>query len=306
MPCPGYKIYSLFVKERRRDKNNYPFFKQKDFIVETEKFGVPQARHRLILLGIRRNIDIIPEILETMEQIPISAVLSGLPGIRSGLSKTKDSKEKWYHIINGITSNEAINHFDSDIKKEILKQIKHLIKPKQDKGSEYIPYDDVGCNYQQDWFLDNNIKGVCNHMSRSHMETDLLRYFFVSCFAKVRNVSPKLQDFPIFLLPHHKNVNEGINNKKFADRFRVQLWNEPSKTITSHISKDGHYYIHPDPSQCRSFTVREAARIQTFPDNYYFCGPRTEQFHQVGNAVPPLLAKRIAIVVKEIFQILDE
>jgi DNA (cytosine-5)-methyltransferase 1 len=135
------------------------------------------------------------------------------------------------------------------------------------------------------------------------MPKDLYRYFYAACFTQEAGRSPKLCDFPADLLPLHLNVDEAIKSGSlFSDRFRVQMWNRPATTITSHISKDGHYYIHPDPKQCRSLTVREAARIQTFPDNYYFTGGRTSQYVQVGNAVPPLLAHSIAEKVFELLK----
>lgn len=294
---PKYKIYSLVREPRSFDKIGRPIYNPSDFIIQTEKFGVPQTRHRLILLGIRNDIGIVPDILKTTDEIPISDVLSDLPKIRSGLSKVNNGFENWVAIVRQITNNGILSGIKSDVKSEILKQLDLLKQHIFETGAEFIPYKNGSIKYWPEWYLDNNINGICNHSSRGHMESDILRYFFVSCYAKVNNISPKLEDFPKLLLPDHKNVQEGIDNNKFADRFRVQLWNNPSKTITSHISKDGHYYIHPDPVQCRSFSVREAARIQTFPDNYYFCGPRTSQYAQVGNAVPPILAYKIAKIV---------
>lgn len=301
LDCPGYRIFSFVTEPMSFDNNGNPFYKQEDFVIYSEKYGIPQTRHRVILLGIRKDIDNRPRMLEQQAGISISSVLTGLPRLRSTLSRIRDSGEIWKASLIEIITNDILTGIDKEVKLEIVKQLDKITLPQKESGSEYIKNPHIKIGYRPDWYLDEKLGGVCNHFSRSHMKSDLYRYFFVACYAKVKRRSPKLEDFPYALLPNHKNVKEGIDNKKFADRFRVQLWNYPSKTVTSHISKDGHYYIHPDPTQCRSFTVREAARIQTFPDNYYFCGSRTSQYIQVGNAVPPLLANQIANIVFEVF-----
>ena len=302
----SYKILSLEVPLSADEK-----IKPKDFVVYSELHGIPQRRHRVILIGVRD--DLYPNVKDIRltkneELTSIRDVLSDLPALRSGLSKITNTDENWVSNIQNDVK-ETIKSLRVNNQIEIADEIELTYK------SIGIPTDKQGRVFSlqrtssikkkelRDWFYDKKLgKYITNHETRGHLTSDLQRYLFCSVWGGVSNRlnwssrSPKSKDYPEYLIPQHKNFKSG----KFADRFRVQPWDLPATTITCHISKDGHYYIHPDPLQCRSLTVREAARIQTFPDNYFFVGNRTEQYVQVGNAVPPLLANKIAKVVSGI------
>ncbi|HSS20969.1 MAG TPA: DNA cytosine methyltransferase [Pyrinomonadaceae bacterium] len=276
-------------------------FEPEDFVVKTERFGIPQARHRIIILGIRSDFQKIPRALTPLDAPNIDDVIWDLPRIRSGLSKQRDSSETWRETVRGIVDEKWFsNGCIEDDMRQALTVAANRVRANLNRGGEYSAATGPPSHYP-DWFFDPKLGGVLNHSSRGHISADLHRYFFASVFAKKNSRAPLLQDFPKPLLPKHKNVREALKVTKFNDRFRVQLKGRPSTTVVSHISKDGHYFIHYDPTQCRSLTVREAARLQTFPDNYFFEGPRTEQYKQVGNAVPPLLARQIAEIVAELF-----
>lgn len=297
----SYRIFSLVVPAGLFDD-----LEPEDMVIRAEDYGIPQARHRVILLGVRSDLlPLTPDTLRKRPEVTVADVISGLPQLRSGLTKRKDFPERWLHTLRSVTNRKWFEEFNgnghSKLHKKILSILAQLDVPEHDLGKEFIEAD-VEVGRYRDWYLDRKIGGVCNHSARMHMRKDLFRYLFAACYAEVHKRSPKLCDFPKELLPEHKNARKAVRGSLFSDRFRVQLWDHPATTVTSHISKDGHYFIHPDPLQCRSFTVREAARIQTFPDNYYFEGGRTSQYQQVGNAVPPLLAKHIAEIVHRVLQ----
>lgn len=316
----GSLIFDRILSDLRSPGNGHQYMvrsfvvpgeieKSDDFIVQSENYGIPQSRHRVILFGIRADVvRAVPDLANRPEkfclaQIPRTnswEVLAGLPALRSKLSHRldgmPDSIENWQKaLFKGL---KVLEKKKNSVELPVIQRARTAVNKSLQLNSTGGPFIKANVSMSgplASWYLDPKIKGVTLHETRSHMESDLHRYLFASSFAHAEKRSPKLRDFPEALLPNHENV--GNDSTPFLDRFRVQLRNQPSTTIVSHIAKDGHYYIHPESAQCRSLTVREAARLQTFPDNYFFEGNRTQQYHQVGNAVPPLLARKIGEIV---------
>jgi DNA (cytosine-5)-methyltransferase 1 len=290
-----YKIYSL-VSDTSFDGSAEPStIDLSSFVIRSEEYGVAQRRHRIILLGIRDDYDPgqVPKLIPQVVPQSVKEAIGDLPFIRSRLS-SKDTDANWVAAVSrqSLRVRRAVRQLpegaeDLDALLESnVPSLSDVTDPKQKNDGRKM----------SDWaaqLSDQRLSKVLNHKAKSHMEDDLGRYLFVSAFGAHFKMTPKTRHFPDLLAADHASWGSG----SFADRFRVQLPHEPATTITSHIAKDGHYYIHYDLRQCRSLTVREAARLQTFPDNYFFEGNKTSQFTQVGNAVPPMLASQIARTV---------
>ena len=184
--------------------------------------------------------------------------------------------------------------------------IKHKVKaifqdlPKLEAGggrNKYLTYTSEINDYLRFAKIRNGLDVLTQHVARPHSDQDKEIYRITVekwCQSQIRL---DYNDLPERLKTHQ-------NRNSFLDRFKVVADDLPySQTILAHIAKDGHYYIHPDIKQTRSISVREAARLQSFPDNYYFEGVkegqnRTNAFKQIGNAVPPLMAERIAASIE--------
>ena len=298
-PGQGHTKYNIFSLSNAPRSNDLfgPNFNSKDFIVKAEEYGVPQARHRVLLLGVRSDVAVNQAqlLLTKAPEVNVGQVLTNMPKLRSGLSKDKDDSVNWQKIAQGALQN-AVSLVDVN-KDKILK-----VSLPESRGKNFVTKKNTLSKdlpkQLKDWLADEKLGGIIQHETRGHMSSDIARYAYVSLFGERFGRSPLISEFPKHLLPNHKNVNSG----KFADRFKSQVSGSPSKTITSHIAKDSHAFIHFDPIQSRGLTVREAARIQTFPENYFFEGNRTQQYVQVGNAVPPYLARLIGENVSKIFK----
>lgn len=289
-----------------------------NFVLKAEEFGIPQARHRVIILGIRKNVyerlNGFNGLVES-RRFTVQQALGDLPTLRPEVSRRGGGMD-WLDALSLPIFDKAVREMrrqntklTNEIADTMTKLREDLLTRQHDPGSGAdrlrVPQSDrrKKLRAMPYWYRDRETTLLTNHESRSHMPSDLVRYMFVSAFGKASGKSPRLADFPKCLLPDHKNIDhEKVDESIFKDRFRVQVGNKHSMTVTSHIAKDGHAFIHYKPKQCRSLSVREAARLQTFPDTYVFLGNRTSQYTQVGNAVPPRLANQIADVVARVLQ----
>ena len=293
--------YSILCLSHPNHENNQPA----DYVVAAERYGVPQKRHRVILLGVRSDL-IVPAGIGLRESPgpSVQDVLADLPLLRSQLSRENDNATAWINAIRRHMQDFRPQVIDEQVLARMRATLPCLAHATSTGGpcEPKIAGLALADSPLTRWLIDPKMGFVINHETRKHIAKDLIRYLFSASYAAVVGRSPKLHEFPAELLPEHQNVANSIEARHglFNDRFRVQLADQPASTVTSHLSKDGHYFIHHDPAQCRSWTVREAARVQTFPDNYCFAGTRTDQFRQVGNAVPPYLALQVAQVVASI------
>lgn len=229
-------------------------------IYNTANYGVPQLRKRIIIMGVRKDID------------------------------SKDVVE----LYNGV----KMTHYDPDMEESQRGNLKRwvdvkdalgdlpLVAPGQDVSTDTFNYP---CNNE---FLQrigkSGVHPLMDQICRRHNDKDRERFKVMIenhwSFGEMRRARPDLE---------HEHA------RLFDNSYVVQWWDLPSKTILAHIHKDGFQFIHPDGNQLRTFTVREAARIQSFPDDFVFEGSRGEKYKQIGNAVPVLFAEALARSIKK-------
>lgn len=251
---------SIFPRIIQALGHNYDVISDPAILVHnTADYGVPQIRKRVIIMGVRKDIN-------------------------------KISVEDLY--------NEVIKtHWSPDTSEDERLGKKKFVDVKQAIGD--LPSVEPGCDASTDdfYYPCNNdflkrigkkgIHPLRDHIARNHNALDRERFTVMIhnhwTFGQLRREMPQYE---------HEHA------RLFDNSYVVQWWDLPSKTILAHIHKDGFQFIHPDEKQARSFTVREAARIQSFPDDFEFAGSRGEKYKQIGNAVPPLFAEALAKSVK--------
>ena len=228
-------------------------------IHNTVEYGVPQLRKRDIIMGVRKDI----------KEKQALDLYKSVKKTHWGLEATEEDKKGKKRFVD---VRQAIGDLP-------------FVEPSKDASSDNFFY---LCN--NDFLKKVGKRGeaaLLDHIARKHNDLDRERFVMMIknrwSFGQLRRNMPQY---------------EHVNARLFDNSYVVQWWDLPSKTIVAHIHKDGFQFIHPDEKQARSFTVREAARIQSFPDDFVFEGSRGEKYKQIGNAVPPLFAEALAKSIK--------
>lgn len=298
-PCQAYSYIgrSRLKEKANRDDRNYLFkyyleivdyFKPKFFLFENVP-GMITAKNGGIFEMIGKDFASIRYKLLFDEEGLISvhnALDFGVPQNRKRyiILGIKDGEKIEYPVFKHKSNNGLLTTYDA------ISDLPPL-KPGEG-GDHYFSEYPNGPDSTYQRKIRNGSIGILNHKARSLNKWYDKKIYQIAIDQKKKGLQLQYHSLPVELKKHS-------NDNNFQDRFKVHDWNIVPHTIVAHIAKDGHYNIHPDKSQLRSLTVREAARIQSFPDNYKFEGPRTSQYKQVGNAVPPIMAKEYGKAIKK-------
>jgi len=294
-PCQAYSLVgrSRDPNRMKGDKRNFLFSYYAEFLIKYKpKYFVFENVLGLLTAGNKRYLN---EMIQLFESIGYSVAE---PTVLNAEDYGVLQKRRRV-IIMGQRGKKKFNFPELQkvenkwqIKKDLFYDLPYL-----NPGDEFniVKYTKPINEYLRTTEIRNGIDIVTQHITRNHNERDLEIYSIAIDKWVNEKTRLKYSDLPARLQTHN-------NTEAFLDRFKVVDPIGHSHTMVAHISKDGHYYIYPDSKQIRSISVREAARIQSFPDDYFFEGGRTAAFKQIGNAVPPLMAKAIAMKISELLQ----
>lgn len=285
-PCQAYSLVGRSRDPNRMsgDKRNYLFRYYAEFLVRYKpKYFVFENVLGLLTAGNQKYLN---EMLTLFAEIGYSANYEILNAEEYGVLQKrrrviiigrKGSKKFEFPKLATVQNNWQIQ-------KDLFADLPLLVPGQEMNLARYTKKIN---EYQQTTDTRNGVDFTTQHITRHHNERDLEIYSIAIDKWLNKKERLKYNDLPERLQSHRNTV-------AFLDRYKVVDPLGHSHTVVAHISKDGHYYIYPDLKQVRSISVREAARIQSFPDDYFFEGGRTAAFKQIGNAVPPLMARRIA------------